>query len=241
MHGYCLKSEGLKFVYNRWLLLCIAGILVFVPVMVLSLDAFAGEAGELLYRSKMMQGFYLGQVGYCVLAALYFGQEYLRSTLRTGLLCVPKRIGFLAAKFSCIFIWTGLLLFIVSLISILTLRIAYGTANSSESVTALISCMIPAYLSTLELTLLTAAIVILTRSQIVSIAILISLILGLGNLLLQYSSMMRYLPVLAAMNGFMVMGSPVYLPVREGLAVQAVWCVALLLIAGIVFKKRYVR
>lgn len=235
-----IKSEFLKLICNRWLLLCTAGILVFVPAMVLSLDSFAGESGEALSRSKMMQGFYLGQVGYAVLAALFFGQEYLRSTLRTGLLCVPKRIRFLAAKLCCILIWTVLLLLAVSLISVLTLHIAYG-ADSAGSAAGLFRCMVPAYLSTLELTLLTAAIVLLTRSQIVSIAILISLILGLGNLLLQYSSMMRYLPVLAAMNGFLIGESPAYLPVRQGLTVQAVWCAVLLLTAGIVFRKRYVR
>ena len=236
-----IKSEFLKLIYNRWLLLCTAGILIFVPAMVLSLDSFAGETGELLSRNKMMQGFYLGQVGYAVLAAMFFGQEYLRSTLRTGLLCVPKRGRFLAAKLCCILIWTVLLLLAVSLISVLTLHIAYGAADSAGSVAALLRCLVPAYLSTLELTLLTAAIVLLTRSQIVSIAILISLILGLGNLLLQYSSMMRYLPVLAAMNGFLIAESPAYLPVREGLTVQAVWCAVLLLTAGIVFRKRYVR
>lgn len=241
MYRSYFKSECLKFVYNRWLLLCTAGILIFIPAMVLTLDSFAGESGELLYRSKMMQGFYLGQVGYCVLAALYFGQEYLRSTLRTGLLCVPKRFGFLAAKLACIFIWTAVLLFAVSLISVLTLHFAYGTADSTESVAALIRCIIPAYLSVLELTLLTAAIVILTRSQIVSIAILISLILGLGSLLLQYSSMMRYLPVLASMNSFLIMETTAYLPVGQGIAVQGIWCAVLLLIAGIVFRKRYVR
>ncbi|MCR4760133.1 MAG: ABC transporter permease [Oscillospiraceae bacterium] len=237
MHRFCIKSECLKFVYNRWLLLCTTGILIFIPAMVLTLDSFAGEAGDLLYRSKMMQGFYLGQAGYCVLAALYFGQEYLRSTLRTALLCVPKRFRFLTAKLICVLIWTVILLFAVSLISVLTLHFAYGT----ESVAALIRCMIPAYLSTLELTLLTAAIVILTRSQIVSIAILISLILGFGSLLLQYSSMMRYLPVLASMNSFMIMETPTYLPVWQGIAVQGLWCAVLLLIAGVVFWKRYVR
>lgn len=237
MYRFYLKSELLKFIYNRWLLLSIAGILIFVPAMVLSLDAFSGEVGELLYRSKIMQGFYLGQVGYCVLAALYFGQEYLRSTLRTGLLCIPKRNCFLLSKYCCALLCAIMLLLTVCLSSVLVLRITYGTMCSADTLTSLI----PAFLSTLELTLLTATIVILTRSQIVSIAILISLVLGLGNLLLQYSSLMRYLPVLATMNGFLIAGSPAYLPVWEGVVVQGVWCVVFLLIATFLFRKRYVR
>lgn len=237
MRGSCLKSELLKFIYNRWLLLCIAGILIFVPGMVLTLDAFAGETGEQLYISKIMQAFYLGQVGYAVLTALYFGQEYLRSTLRTGLLCIPKRSRFLLTKLCCVLLWSALVLCVVNLISFLIIYVVYDIVP----IATLIRNLIPAYLSTLQLVLITAAIVVLTRSQIVSIAILISLILGLGNLLLQYSSMMRYLPVLATMNGFMIIESPAYLPIWEGVSIQVVWCVGLLLIAGVVFHKRYVR
>ena len=74
MFGKYVKSEQRKFLYNKWILIVMTGLLVFIPVMVSSLNAFAGEEGYLLIKSKLMQSFYLGQVGYVVLSALYFGQ-----------------------------------------------------------------------------------------------------------------------------------------------------------------------
>ena len=89
--------------------------------------------------------------------------------------------------------------------------------------------------------MITAGMVILTRSPVVSIAMLTSLILGLGNLLLQYSTTMRFLPVISSMNGFLVEKIPQYLTIGNGLMVQGIWCVGLLGLAAVIFQRRYVR
>ena len=48
MFGKYVKSEQRKFLYNKWILIVMTGLLVFIPVMVSSLNAFAGEEGYLL-------------------------------------------------------------------------------------------------------------------------------------------------------------------------------------------------
>ena len=237
MCGSGLKGEWYKIFYDRWLLGSIVGILVFVPALVLVLDPLPGETGEWIHRSKLLQGFYLGQVGSCIFSALYFGQEYQRSTLRTGLLCLPKRQCLFLSKCCCALLCTVFLLLVSYACSDFALHTFCGGEYKGDTLTALL----PALLSTLELTLIAAAIVILTRSPIGAIAVLTALILGVGNLLLQYGRWMRYLPVLATMNSFLNREAPAYLPVWAGTAVQGLWCVVLLLIAAVVFQKRPVQ
>lgn len=241
MFGRYMESEQRKFLYNKWILLVMAGMLVFIPAMVLALDAFAGEEDDLLIKSKLLQSFYLGQVGYVVLSALYFGQEYLKSTLRTSLLSTPKRIPFLLSKVCCILIWTVILLTMTSVLSMAVLQISFDVSFTKERLTECLKCLIPAYISTIELVLITAGIVILTRSSIVSLAIITSLILGLGNLMLQYSTTMRFLPVISSMNGFLVEKIPQYLTTETGLIVQSIWCAGVFGMAIMLFQKRYVR
>lgn len=235
---YYYKCEQKKFLYQKWNIIVLFGILLLVPVMVLTLGSYAGETGKLLSKSKLIQGFYLGQAGYTVLTALYFGNEYQRSALRTSLLSTPNRGMFLISKFLCILTWSLILLSATSVISIIALKLSL---NESLSVNELLYALIPAFLSTVELVIITGGIVILTRSMIVSMAVIVSLILGLGNILLQYSAEMKYLPVLSTMNGFMIMNVPHYLSINTGIIIQAIWSVALLMSAFFIFSKRDVR
>ena len=78
---YYYKCEQKKFLYQKWNIIVLFGILLLVPVMVLTLGSYAGETGKLLSKSKLIQGFYLGQAGYTVLTALYFGNEYILAIL----------------------------------------------------------------------------------------------------------------------------------------------------------------
>ena len=73
------KCENRKFIFQKWNVIVMTGIVIFVPVMVMTLDSFFGETGEMLCKSKLIQSFYLGQVGYTVLSALFFGNEYQKS------------------------------------------------------------------------------------------------------------------------------------------------------------------
>ncbi|MGN0395048.1 MAG: ABC transporter permease [Coprococcus sp.] len=241
MFGRYIKSEQRKILYNKWILIVIICMLVFIPAMVLSLNAFAEENDYFLIKSKLMQSFYLGQVGYVVFSALYFGQEYLKSTLRTSLLSIPKRMLFLMLKVCCILIWTVIVLIITSALSIVVVHISLDVSLTTDYIVSCLKCLIPAYISTIELVLITAGITIITHSPILSIAIIISLILGLGNLMLQYSTIIRFFPVISSMNGFLVEKIPQYLTIVNGLIVQGIWCVGLFGIAAILFQKRYVR
>ena len=232
------KCEQKKFLYQKWNLVVLIGILVFVPVMALTIDSFTGGTEDMINKSKLIQGFYLGQAGYAVLTALYFGNEYQGSTLRTSLLSTPKRELFLISKLLCILTWSVILLLANTVCSIAIMNISSsGCLDACEA----LKLLLPVYLSTLEIVVITSGIVLLTRSMIVSMAIMVSLVLGLGNILLQYSAEMKYLPVLSTMNAFFIVKMPHYLEIGAGVAVQALWGILISLIAFLVFRKRYVR
>lgn len=93
------KCENTKFIFQKWNIMVMIGIMIFVPVMVMTLDSFFGETGEMLCKSKLIQSFYLGQVGYTVLSALFFVNEYQKSALRTSLISTPDRRIFIITKF----------------------------------------------------------------------------------------------------------------------------------------------
>ena len=69
-----LKSESQKLFFHKWILTTTMAVVVFVPLLVYSLGALGEETGMGLYTSKLLQSFYLGQVGVVVISALYFGQ-----------------------------------------------------------------------------------------------------------------------------------------------------------------------
>ncbi len=241
MFGKYMLSELKKYLYHKWLLIVMFIIAILIPIMVISLDSFIGEKDIMLMKSRLLRGFNFSQVGYIVLTALYYGQEYQKSALRTSLLCSPNRILFQIVKICCNSLWTLLLLTITTIISILLLGVSSDASVSLENICELINSLIPAYCSTFELTLITGSIVIITKSTIASIAIMTSMILGLGNILLQYGKFMKYLPVNSVMNGFMIKETSMYLSINTGLIVQGIWCLSLLFIAGILFCRRCAR
>ena len=216
----CLKSEQLKFIYNRWVMIAAGFILIFIPVMVETL----GNTLSL----PLLEGFYLGQAGFAVLAALYFGHEYKRSALRTSILGIPGRIVLLASKYVIVIVWMAGLFLVDSVISVI---LTGGVMLS----------LVPGFISTLELTAITCALVVITKSDIVSMAIPVALILGLGTLLLQYGRIMRYLPVVSTLQAFFASRVPSYLSVTEGLWVQGIWAVILVALSFLIFWRRAVR
>ena len=142
------------------------------------------------------------------------------------------------SKLLCILTWSVILLFANTVCSIAVMNISSpGCLNVGEA----LKLLLPDYLSTLEIVVITSGIVLLIRSMIVSMAIMVSLVLGLGNILLQYSAEMKYLPVLSTMNAFFIVKMPHYLEIGAGVAVQALWGILISLIAFLFFKKRYVR
>lgn len=232
------KCENTKFIFQKWNVMVMTGIVIFVPVMVMTLDSFFGETGEMLCKSKLIQSFYLGQVGYTVLSALFFGNEYQKSALRTSLISTPDRRIFIITKLLCILTWTFIILTLTTIISIITIS---TVRDDCPGTLEMVRILLPAYISTFEIVIITSCLVVIMRSAIVPMAIIVSLILGLGNILLQYSDKMKYLPVLSVMNGFLVENLPQYPDIETGIFIQAVWSIAAFVCAFILFRKRYVR
>ncbi|MBO7425700.1 MAG: hypothetical protein J6U23_08460 [Clostridiales bacterium] len=236
-----LKSEQYKIICNPWFVIAAVAIVVFIPVMAFTLGSYFGETGFILTKSKLIQGFYLGQAGFVILAGLYFGREYLRSSLRTSLLSSPVRHKLLISKFMSILIWTTGIFMLSSVIAIAALYMNSGNDLGLSELKDIAKTLSPCFISTVELVVITCAAVILSKSMIVSMSIPVALILGLGNLLLQYGRIFRYFPVVSAMNGFFVYELPNYLEISKGLAVQGIWSIALLVAGAIVFEKRCVK
>ena len=236
-----LKSESQKLFFHKWILTTTMAVVVFVPLLVYSLGALGEETGMGLYTSKLLQSFYLGQVGVVVISALYFGQEFLNSTLRTSLTMSPDRFRFLLSKFLCLIFWCMMVLFISTVISFIVLQWIFSADLDRTNICILMKSLFPAYISSMELGIITAGIIVVSKSMVVSLVVMLSLMLGLGHLLMQYSSIMAFLPVLSTMNSFLLFHTKEYLSVWSGLLCQGMWCIVLVVIANGVLWSRGVR
>ena len=233
----CLKSEIRKFFCDRYLLAATVGLIIIMPFLASTLGSYFGESGSDLLVSKLIQGSYLGQVGSVVISAMFFGNEFKRSTLRTCFLCTPKRGLFLITK-------TVSLLLILSGVWIISEAASIACLLMSGSLSVLpqmIAALIPAYVSMVELVLATVALTVITTSQLISMSVFVSLILGLNGLLLQFGRCMRYIPVTLSMNTFLIYPQDTYLPLSQGLLYQGLWSLVLTIAAFIVFTRRPVR
>ena len=233
----CLKSEIRKFFCDRYLLAATVGLIIIMPFLASTLGSYFGESGSDLLVSKLIQGSYLGQVGSVVISAMFFGNEFKRSTLRTCFLCTPKRGLFLITK-------TVSLLLILSGVWIISEAASIACLLMSGSLSVLpqmIAALIPAYVSMVELVLATVALTVITTSQLISMSVFVSLILGLNGLLLQFGRCMRYIPVTLSMNTFLIYPQDTYLPLSQGLLYHGLWSLVLTIAAFIVFTRRSVR
>jgi len=98
-----------------------------------------------------------------------------------------------------------------------------------------------AMLSWVQIALITSGLAVLTKSLVAPIAIMISLILGLSQLLLKFFTLAKYLPDLAAINLFLTPGTATYLDTWSGLTVQFAWLMLLGTAAVWVTMRRDVR
>ena len=236
----CLKSEFHKFLCDRYLLAITVGLIILMPFSAMTLGSYCGESGADLLVSKMLQGSYLGQVGFVIMSAMFFGSEFKRSTLRTCLLCTPKRWMFLVSKTVGIFIITSIILIISEAASITCLLLSDPSVESNM-IMRMIVALIPAYISMIELVFAAAALTIITTSQLISMSVFVSLILGLNGLLLQFGRCMRYIPVTLSMNAFLIYPQDTYLPISQGLLYQGLWSLALIVTSFAIFIRRPVR
>ena len=225
MLGNQIKSEFLKIIYYKGLSVTLVFSILFLLAMLLALNPSSLMINRDFIVTQFLQSIYLAQTVFAVFSAVFWGREFLKSSLRTSLLSTPSRV-----KFFCIKV-------IVTLLSILCcFSIAIGVGIglvtfyfkfqlSPEFVSTLLLKLIPPIIATIQISIITFCLTILMESMVSSLTIVLSMLLGLGQLLLQYSSMMNVLPVLATMNSFSIKAISIYPSVIEGLLIQSVWMI----------------
>ncbi|MGY3778816.1 ABC transporter permease [Isobaculum melis] len=220
---YLLNSEWTKFRSYRWCLFGAMSAILIAPMML-----FFTTTGKETFQlndwfSNFLQGLNLGQVGIIIAAAAFFGQEYTHKALRTTFLAVPTRLKVLLAKSIMLFI---IVLVTIAISIILCLIVAISQPNEALTMTFLLKMLGQIALigiSWLQLAMIAASLTILTKSLIVPIAILFSLILGVSRLLFLVSTTAKYLPDLATMNLFLMNQSTTFLEIGEGMMTQFGW------------------
>ena len=96
-------------------------------------------------------------------------------------------------------------------------------------------------LATIQISMITVCLTIVMESIVSSLTIVLSMLLGLGQLLLQYSSRMNVLPVLATMNSFSINEISIYPSVIEGIFIQTVWMIVFIGLAYYYLHRKSVK
>lgn len=234
-----IRSELIKFFSYQWCTFGFVGTIVIAP-LILSFSG-AGNGQNLTTNSLLsasLRNLFLGQAGLVIIAASFFGQEYVNFYLRTTLLAVPSRMKLIISK---LIVLSMIILGIGIISSFICLGVIISQYNSIMTFSLIIKFMAKvmlAMLSWLLLTWLTASLTIITKSQIIPIAIMFSLILGLSQMLFAVTKLAKYLPDLATMNLFFSNNVPSLLNSNLGLLVQFIWTLFLFIIALVLTQFR---
>ena len=236
-----IKSEFFKIIYHKGLLLTLVFSILFLLTMLLALNPSASMINRDFIVTQFLQSIYLVQTIFAVFSAVFWGREFLKSSLRTSLLSTPSRV-----KFFCIKV-------IVTLLSILccfciAIGLGIGLVSfyfkfqlSQEFLSTLLLKLIPPIIATIQISIITFCLTILMESMVSSLTIVLSMLLGLGQLLLQYSSRMNVLPVLATMNSFSINEISIYPSVIEGIFIQTVWIIVFIGLAYYYLHRKSVK
>ena len=225
MLGNQIKSEYLKIIYYKGLSATLVFSILFLLAMLLALNPSPLIINGDFIVTQFLQSIYLAQTIFAVFSVVFWGREFLKSTLRTSLLSTPSRL-----KFFCIKVTVTLL----SILCCFCIAIGIGIGLvsfyfkfqlSPEFLSTLLSKLIPPIIATIQISIITFCLTIFMESMVSSLTIVLSMLLGLGQLLLQYSSMMNVLPVLATMNSFSIKAISIYPSVIEGLLIQSLWMI----------------
>ena len=241
MLGNQIKSEYLKMIYDKGLLATLVFSILFLLAMLLALNPSALMINGDFIVTQFLQSIYLAQTVFAVFSAVFWGREFLKSSLRTSLLSTPSRVKFFCSKV------------IVNLLSILccfciAIGIGIGLVSiyfkfqlNLEFVRQLLLKLIPPMLATIQISMITVCLTIVMESIVSSLTIVLSMLLGLGQLLLQYSSRMNVLPVLATMNSFSINEISIYPSVIEGIFIQTVWIIVFIGLAYYYLHRKSVK
>ena len=228
-----LKSEYLKFIMNPWHWLIIGSLLLCVPVMVVFLNSKPDQLTLQFVLEQLLQSLYLGQAGFVSLAVLFIGQEFTGSSLRTSFLTCPNRLKFIICKLAIVLCMEIVLCILIAQ--------GYYNINLLSNIKHVLTILFPACISILTFSLLSGIFVFISQSFILILGISLSLLLGLGQMLLQFSSFFRNLPLLASMNCFYTYPLSLYYPVWQGLGIQIVWLLIVFLFATLILIGKNVR
>ena len=235
-----LKSEYLKFIMNPWHWLIIGALLLCVPPMVIFLNSKPDQLTLHFVLEQLLQSLYLGQAGFISLAVLFIGQEFTGSSLRTSFLTCPNRLKFIICKLAIVLCVEIVLLLAVISVCILLAQ-GYYNINLLSNIKHVLTILFPVCISILTFSLLSGIFVFIFRSFTLILGISLSLLLGLGQMLLQFSSLFRNLPLLASMNCYYIHPLSLYYPVWQGLGIQIVWLLIVFLFATLILIGRNVR
>lgn len=226
-----MKSECLKFFYSKWLFLTFLLSIGLIPVLISFVTLPENAISFDSLANQLLQSFYMGQVGFVVLTSLYFGQEFLNHTIRTSLLALPNRFKFLFLKIISLLVLELVCLLVTTILSFIVISIRLDVSMTTETAFRLLKLLLPCYLATIQLSFITAALVLLSSSIVFSLSLVLPMILGLGQLLLQFTEHFKILPVLSTMNVFSRISSSIYPTVTTGLLLQSVWSIIFLISA----------
>jgi ABC-2 type transport system permease protein len=237
-----LQSEIIKFFSYNWCLFGTIGTILIAPLILFFSGAGNDQSlvtNEIL--SISLRNLFLSQAGLVIIAASFFGQEYSNSYLRTTLLTIPARIKLITAK---IFLLTAIVWIIGLFSSLVCLGVGIIQYSSSFTLSLILEFLIKVTIAMLSWTLITwitVFLTIITKSQILPIAIMFSLILGLSQMLFAVTAFAKYLPDLATMNLFFTPHTSTLLNGSQGLLVQVIWSLFLGLISFGLIQYRDVR
>ncbi|HFI2463553.1 TPA: hypothetical protein ACGOYO_001944 [Streptococcus suis] len=208
-----------------------------VPLFVIFLHETPSYITENYALTQILESFYLGQAGIIIITILFIGQEFNDSTLRSSLLANPIRWKFFFIKLIVILSISVLVWSLVTVCTIFVVYIFYSLLIPGFIYTIAVRIM----LVSIGLILICFSLVLITRSIVVPMGISLSFLLGLGQMLLQFSDVFLYFPIISTMNSFFTTENQPYLPSTIGIAIQFLWGILLLSFSILLFRKRIVR
>ena len=220
-----IKSEFLKMMYHKGLVLTLVFSILFLLAMLLTLNPSALIINGNFIVTQFLQSIYLAQTIFAVFSAVFWGREFLKSSLRTSLLSTPSRLKFFCIKVT-VTVLSILCCFCIAVgIGIGLVSFYFKFQLSPEFLSTLLLKLIPPIIATIQISMITFCLTIFMESMVASLTIVLSMLLGLGQLLLQYSSRMNVLPGLATMNSFSIKAISIYPSILEGLLIQTLWMI----------------
>ena len=235
-----LKSEYLKFIMNPWYWLIIGALLLCVPALVIFLNNKPDQLTLQFVLEQLLQSLYLGQAGFISLAVLFIGQEFTGSSLRTSFLTCPNRLIFIICKLAIVLCMEIVLLATVISLCILIAQ-GYYNINLLSNIKTCSNNSISSLYFYSNLLSFKWYFCIYFPVFYLNFGNKFIPFIGLGQMLLQFSSFFRNLPLLASMNCFYTYPLSLYYPVWQGLGIQIVWLLIVFLFATLILIGKNVR